>query len=382
MGNHNKLKHVPKMLGFAVENAKPEQLVKLLCRTFVTSDQADFYTYIEVITSSYLSKAGFGEPFISNFLILHHEDFSVDVYVNDIPVAVEFLSKRSVKKGEKVFESDIADIRRLRFQDIKIKSTDHVIFGFKYGWRFGLFFDFSYDGKPENKLKLAKLYFDLGYYYKQLTHHYLYQVVKNSVQFSEMQNDGWFPYVELLGADYRELSKAYQNKFSYPEILNKLLTSFTKERVEKITSKWWKNTLFLKKKVLLQAGINPYLIDTDEGFINCIKNLYPEIEGILGYLLYEDTKSYGVKSSKLLSHLKNKGLKRTGSKDPLIFPEFFTAFLQSYLFPQFDLVKNNIGLSRHTSGHGVAEAEAYTKVRALQAILILDQIFFYLPPKK
>lgn len=378
---HKQLKNVPKMLGFVTENAKAQQVVKLLCRTFITSDEANFYTFIEGVTEAYLSKAGLGEQFISNFLILHHEDFSVDIYVNELPIAIEFLSKKSVNKGENVFESDIADIRRLRFQNIKIKNTDHIIFCFKYGWRFGLFFDFTYDRKSKHKLELDKLYFDLGYYYKKLSHHYLYQVIKDSVQFTEMQRDGWFPYVELLGSDYKELSKAYQNKLSYPDILNKLLISFTKERVEKIASKWWKNPLYLKKQKFIQAGINSYLTDTDEGFINCIKNLYSEIEGILGYLLYKDTQSHTVKSEKLLEHLKEKGLKRTGSKDPLIFPEFFTDFLHNHLFLPFDLVNNNIGLSRHTSGHGVAEAEAYTKVRALQAILILDQIYFYLPPK-
>lgn len=379
---NKQLKNVPKMPGFATENAKPQQLVKLLCRTFITSDEPDFYTFIEGITRAYLNKTGFMEPFISSFLILHHEDLSVDVYINDLPLAIEFLSKRSVKKGESVFESDIADIRRLRFQNIEIKNTDHIIFGFKHGWRFGLFFDFTYDGKSENKLKMDKLFLDLGYYYKQLTHHYLYQVVKNSNQFSEMKNDGWFPYVELFGSDYKELSKAYLNKFNYPDILNKLLNSFKKERIAKIVSKWWKNSLYLKKQKLIQAGVNAYLDDTDEGFINCIKNLYSEIEGMLGYLIFEDTKSPSIKSDELLRHLKEKGLKRTGSKDPLIFPEFFSTFLQNYLFPQFDLVKNNIGLSRHTSGHGLAKAEAYTRIRALQAILILDQIFFYLPPKK
>lgn len=307
---------------------------------------------------------------------------SVDVYVNDLPLALEFLSKRTVKKGENVYESDIADIRRLRFQGITIQNTDQIVFGFKYGWRFGLFFDFTYNEKLKDKLDIDKLHFDLGYYYKQLTHHYLYQIVNNTAHFSEMQHDGWFPYVELLGSDYKELSKAYLNKFNYPDILNKLLDSFTKERIEKIVTKWWTNPQYLKKQKLIQAGVNSYLINSDEGYINCIKNLYSEIEGILGLLLYTDTKNYSVKSEKFLEYLKEKGLKRTKSKASLIFPEFFTDFLQNYLFPQFSLVKNDIGLSRHTSGHGVAEVESYTKARAIQAILILDQIFFYLPPNK
>lgn len=379
---HKQLTKISRLSGFATENAKAGQIVKLLCRGFVNSDDSAFYTYIDGITGVYLSKAGINEQFVSNILILHHVDLSVDIFINELPIAVEFLSKRSVNKGEQVFGNDIADIRRLRFPKIEIKDSDHIIFIFKVGWRFGLFFDFAYDGKSDYKVDTEKLYHDLGSYYKKLIYRYLYKTIQNSAQFTEMLNDGWFPYVELLGTDFKKLSEAYLNKFILPDAINKLIASFTPERIEKITNRWWRNSIYSDKKKLLDSGIASYLQNNDAGFIACIKILYSEIEGILGYLYLNDKKRYTVKTDELLEHLKEKGFARTRSVDPLFLPDSFEIFLQDYLFPRFNVIKGEIKLSRHTSGHGVAEPEEYTKARALQAILILDHISFFIPPDR
>ncbi len=73
-----------------------------------------------------------------------------------------------------------------------------------------------------------------------------------------------------------------------------------------------------------------------------------------------------------------KGKIKTGSEFSLFFPRAFFEYLKESVFPNFDLEQGDISLSRHTSSHGIAKAEDYTKVRALQMILILDQIYFYI----
>lgn len=380
---HKRLINVRRMAGYATRNVKTGETVELLCRSFITSDDdVFFYKFINSLTNTYFVKTGISEPFVSNFLILHHDDLSVDIYLNDLPIVVEFLSKRSVNKGENVSEKDIADIKRLRFHEIEIKETDHIFFCFKYGWRFGYYFDCACGTKSTYKIDLDKMYLDFGSYFKKLVYHYLFKVISNSAQFLEMQNDGWFPYLEILGTDYKKLSEAYENKFNVQEVNETLINSFDKARITRITSKWWSNPLYAEKRKLLEAGINSYLRENEDGFIASIKILFSEIEGILSYLLLKDTKSYIPKSNQLIAHLKEIGAQRTGSTDPLFFPGFFSDFLKSYLFPQFDLIKNNIGLSRHTSGHGIAKPESYTKIKALHAILILNQIYFFIPPNK
>ncbi len=376
---HKKIDSLPKLLGFATENVPAHGIGKFLCKTFSNSDDADFYNQIDGVTSHYFNKVGANPTFVHNFLILHHSDFSVDIYLNDLPIKIEMLSKKNVVKGQLVYESDIADIRRLNFTGITVKDTDNVIFGFKYGWRYGLFFDLSHLNDKDPKLNVNRLYFELGSHYRSLAFYYLYQTVEKSLHFEEMLTDGWFPYIELIGKDYRELIKAYENKFDYPNKINNLLDTFNQERITKLVTKWWKNPLFLQKKDLLEAGIEAYLQNNKSGYINAIKNLYTEIEGVLGITRFQDKQEYTNKTRPLTEHIAEVGLEKTGDGKSLLLPEHFSAFLSKYFFANFAVETGDTKLSRHSSSHGVAQSAEFNKIRALQAILILDQIFFYLP---
>ena len=66
------------------------------------------------------------------------------------------------------------------------------------------------------------------------------------------------------------------------------------------------------------------------------------------------------------------------SPQSLGFPDHFFNYFDKVFFRQFDIEKGDVKLSRHTAAHGVADKEEYTKTRALQLILTLDQIYFYL----
>jgi len=61
----------------------------------------------------------------------------------------------------------------------------------------------------------------------------------------------------------------------------------------------------------------------------------------------------------------------------LFLPEDFNEYLKQFYFSSFDLEKGEIDLSRHSLAHGVAKEEDFSKIQAFQAILILDQIFYY-----
>jgi hypothetical protein len=52
--------------------------------------------------------------------------------------------------------------------------------------------------------------------------------------------------------------------------------------------------------------------------------------------------------------------------------------MREVLFRHFDLEAGDVALSRHSSAHGVADAGKYTRDRALQAILTLDQMAYYM----
>ena len=57
-------------------------------------------------------------------------------------------------------------------------------------------------------------------------------------------------------------------------------------------------------------------------------------------------------------------------------------YLTGSIFKKFDLANSSASTtekSRHSASHGVAKADAYTPANALQTLLTLDQIYFFLP---
>ncbi len=372
---HIHLDKVEDLAGATLENATGGQQVKVLCRASLTSDDHDFYAYAEQISDIFFSRASVSTNNVFKFLVLIHRDLSADLYINDFPVTIDIMSKRALKKGEAITQNDIADIRGLHFAGIKVVETDKVIYCFKVGWKFGLFFDLNRSKELDiNEMSLA-----LGALHRYLSFQYVYEVLESEVQSEEMLRDGWFPFIEIIGGEYKTLCDAYKNKFSFADRINTVVDSFDKTRMDKITNKWWTNQIFRDKRTIIEAGVNAYLCGDNGGFINCIKNLSTEIEGIIREKYSLDTsKENMISLAALLSHLIDKGRTKAGSDESLFLPRPFFKYLTDVIFANFDLASRKIALSRHSSSHGVARADDYTRVRALQMILTLDQIYFYI----
>ncbi len=378
--------NVQNLAGFAAENVKGGETVKVLTRASLTSDDQEFYQYSESISNIFLNKKRIQIDNVYQFLVIIHQDLSADLYVNDFGVLVEIKAKRDIKAGEAVTQGDIADIRKVKFQDIEIVDTDKVIYCFKVGWRFGLFFDLTPRIQPAKatqaiateKLDVEKLYLSIGELRRYLSFYHVYKVLESETHFDEMMKDGWFPFVEILADEYKKLSEVYQSKFDFENKVKNIVDSFNEERIKKITEKWWKNQIFSDKKSLIEAGVNAYLQNNQDGFVNCIKNLWTEIEGILRKLYHSETgKGDGIKAADLIAHIVEKAKNKSGSDYSLLLPLPFLKYLQDVVFANFNVESGKVDMSRNASSHGVAEANQYTKDRALQLILVLDQIYFY-----
>jgi hypothetical protein len=322
-----------------------------------------------------LSKVGVVPDFVHQLLILIHKDLSADIFLNDFPVTIEIIAKRDLEKGEGVGQNDIADIKRLQFPLIQITDTDKVVFCFKKGWKFGLFFDLH---RVQN-LDIDKMSLAIGKLYRYLAFQYVYQVLENSAQYQEMIQDGWFPFIDIIGVEYISLAKAYQNKFDFENRIRDIVAIFDGARIERITNKWWRKQVFNDKKEILQAGINAFIRSDGEGYINCISTLLPQVEGIVRLQYFSDTKEgKDIPILKLLKFLIEKGRTKTGSDDSLFLPLPFLNYLKDIVFARFDLEASQIKLSRHSTSHGVVTADSYTRIKALQTILVLDQVYFYI----
>jgi len=372
---HFRLDKVDDVGGFSPTNVQKGNYFWLLVRASVTSDEPEFFKYVEQVSNYFFNKVGVVQDSVYKFLVLLHKDLSTDLYINDFPIAIEILAKRDIKETELVSERDIADIRRLKFPDVKIVETDKVICCFKVGWRFGLFFDLD----RQEKLDIDAMYLDLGRLYRELQFHYIYKVLESKPQFEEMMKDGWFPFVELLGGEYRILIDAYSDRFDFDNRIQKVLGGFDRLRIERMTSRWWRNKIYENKKGLLQAGVNAFLQNDSEGYITCIKTLLSEAEGIIRVKYFTDTaKGKDVSTQDLLEHLLEKARTKSVSDRSLMLPVPFFDYLRNVVFSGFNLETGQVSLSRHSTSHGVADASVYTRARALQAILVLDQIYFYI----
>jgi len=378
MSNRIRLAKIKKVVGFVAEDAGiGEETVKVLSRCFVHSDQKDFYEYVDGISSNFLSPNNFLIDNINRFLILLHKDLSADIIVNDITTIATIIGKRDMIAGEKVKSKHIADITELRFEGIEIKNTDCVIYCFKKGWKFGLYFDFTPMVVEGSVIDVDRLYAEFALHLKYLTFQSEYAVLENDQLFNELFNDGWFPFIRLLGGEYKELSKIYEKRTNLTTEIGAFLEKYDQDKISDFTTNWWRKDIFANKREIIEAGISSYLQNSKSGFIACIKILYSEIEGILRISYF---KEHNKKPTfrELTDYIDQKAKSKFFSRHSLGFPYVFFHYLSNVIFKGFDLETGQVDLSRHSTSHGVANPEDYTKMKALQAILVLDQIYYFL----
>ncbi len=366
------------MAGFVVDTIKAGAEGLIMTRGAVTSDDPQFYRMIKKTSQIFLQPHDLSPNHVISFLIVIHPDHVVDIYLNDEPtVTVEMAAKRDMAAGTKLMMSDIADIRRLRFTDVELDPADKVLYCFKVGWRFGFFFDLS---RP-TPLDVDALQFSLGDLYRTLTFEHIYKTLESEDDSNALFEAGWFPFIEILAPDYEPLAEAYHHKTNIDEEEARLIKSFTRERIERMTNGWWGHAPFEEKRAILEAGIGAYLQDTPEGFVLSIKTLGTEVEGLLRRQYHIDKGTAKGKVKVLLEHLIQKGTQKSGSGSSLFLPDYFLRYLHDRVFRQFDpasiAAAAPIQVGRHSVAHGAANPAAYTKRDALQLILVLDQIRFF-----
>lgn len=103
-----------------------------------------------------------------------------------------------------------------------------------------------------------------------------------------------------------------------------------------------------------------------------------EIEGIV-HDAYAAETGQTARGQKLLKFAIERGIRKAGDGSTLFYPREFLDYLKNHTFAHFDRMSSSeLTLSRHSASHGAAPASAYTPIRALQAILTIDQISFFL----
>ncbi len=357
--------------GFSGGNYLGGEEAQLLVRGFFDSDQRDFHKFAKSIVTTLVPQPILIET-VSSLLILIHADGTGDVYINNVPIVIEATMRRSIEAGEPIGERDISDISRLRIQNITIAREDKIVLCFRKGWKFGLFFDFT------RSIDLEALETELGYYYKRLAYKEIFTMIGDDATMESMAKDGWFPFIELIPDDFIAINGFYsEEETRRTQFITDYLVRFDSERMARISSKWWGKETFNEKKEILAAGASAFLAGDNAGYILSIKTIYSEIEGLLKLAHLKET-GRDADLNRLKKFLLDRARKSFSSPGSLGFPRAFYEYLGDVFLKHLNLQTGEVSMSRHSSAHGVAPGDGYTKERALQGLLILDQIFYYL----
>lgn len=362
------VKQVEDFCGLSMNHARAGEAVHILSKAFLTS-----FDHVQMSLMVELTRLFVHNPAEINSLLVVIRNNEARIY-RKFPLSVSIKAKRNLPSGGAVFLKDIADIEGIQFQDaifcLDVIDGDKFLWLFRKRYSFGLYFDFS------GKLVANQLPRELGKHYKELEYYSIYSFFKQSINCDLLLRRGWFPFIQLIGNGIERLTNV-NNEADLDTISDSLVKEFTRERIDNFVQCWWTNSVFEEKKIIIEAGLHAYHQEQQASTINCIKNLILEIEGIIRLSFHRD-KGTKPTTKELKDYLNSKAKFSFSTENSLGFPGLFAEYLNKVIFNNFDIESGNVSFSRHAIGHGVAPDTLFSRERALQCILILDQLYFYL----
>lgn len=360
--------------GVAAKACREGDQAEIWTRLAITSDEQNFHRIADNLCAAieHAAQQSGEYPTIKRadtVLLVMKPDNSAELWVDTAARAIHAMMKRDMVAGSVVFEADIGDITGMDFPLVEFGAGDRVICIFRQDWRFGMYFDFNPDGQFD-RAQMAK---SLGRLLRYLRYRHLYDALADQAAFEQLIAHGWFPFVEIIG-EFSKLTSALESGFELHDTEVALCGTFDRERFDRMLLRWSAKPHFQCREVLLRQAADAYFAGL---YAPAIKTVLTEIEGILTDAYRQaHGKPAGLKA--VLDYAIESAEARAGGADTLLFSSAFAHYLKSSTFMNFDPrgPKGNAG-SRHAVGHGAADAASYTRARALQAFLTLDQLAFY-----
>lgn len=369
-------KDVEPLAGFAAEAAKGGQQLKVWTKLALTSDDPLFHRLVENLANvihHMAQQAGIGVNLrrADTVLLVLKPDATAELWLDTAAVSIRCAVKRAMAAGTVVFEHDIADVTGMTFPCVTFGAGDKVLCLFRQDWRFGVAFDMN----PEGKLDIEGFTTTLGTLYRELRYKHLYDALSKPEVFDRLLTAGWFPFAEIITAEFNELLHHCEAGFNVGEIEDGIIAKFDDVRMLRILERWIAKPHFATKADLLKAAIAAF---RNKEPVAVIKILLTEIEGVLNDAHRAAHGGQGAKLKDLLAFVEASAEHKAGGSNTLLFPKAFGRYLREHTFANFDpIAQTGTAGSRHAVGHGAASQDSYTMPRALQAILTLDQLAFY-----
>lgn len=376
IGEPLRFSDVEDLAGFSAESGNGGETIKVWTRMALTSDEPLFHRLVEsldgvVAHMAQKARTPVNLRRIDTILLVLKPNRTVELWLDTAAVSIQCAVKRSIKAGTFVFEHDIADVTGMRFPCVDFGAEDKVLCLFREDWRFGLAFDMN----PEGNLDFEAFYKTLGTLYREMRYKHLYEALGETATFDRLLSAGWFPFVEIIGGEFKDIMKHCKAHFDMAEIEEKIIAKFDSGRMGRILERWLAKPHFGAKAKLMKAAVTAF---NNGEPIATIKILLTEIEGVLNDAHRAANDGHGAKIRKLLEFAEASAERKAGGSNTLLFPKEFSRYLREYTFANFDpTTQTGTASSRHAVGHGAASEGSYTLTRALQTILTLDQLAFY-----
>lgn len=364
------------LAGIAAETIRGSEEGKIQVKGFYSTKHGDnFFHLAEQFANIFVYKAlqikypkSLIRPDrINHYLALMKKNGDCILYV-DPPLILQILVKESMEKGSPVSKNQIGDIRKVIFDNISIEEDDGIIYFLSDNWRHGIYFNFRDHRNPIDKVDQDKLETEIAKHYLELAFPQYYrddEIIDNIVK------DSWFPFLSLTGDLFNQLYMNYQNDLNNFNKDGHILKYFTKDILEARIKSWSTKDPFSNHIRFFEEALDSYM---NGKYIASISTLYPRIEGILRNEFIDSTSP---NIPKLISELK-KVVSQKVEDFSLFRYHQFLKYLSESFFKDFDHKSGEVDLARHSSAHGVSEADDHTQSKALIGFLIADQLFYYL----
>jgi hypothetical protein len=364
-------------IGYTAHTVREGEEAAIVVREFLSSEDGNFFIgrlegFVSPILSK-LPKVPQAYPsVIDHFLAIVRLDRMATVYINELDIGIEVRLKRSVKKGEAMYEKDIADILKVNLGGIEIPDDAGIIFVFSRGWRKGFFFDFR-PLAEEGSLRNYNIESLLGSYHSYLSNQRLFNARES--EWEAILSQGWFPFIRLSESTVNSMLEISKTADFNKNFLDQIVME-TKASLSTMLDNWRKHAAFLEHLPLIERACERYLSDD---YISATSILYPRIEGVMRTLIPPNANIRATSPVLVESVMNARGEKYQPYS--LLLPLRFYQFLNEVFFKKF-IPGEKIDVSRHSIAHGVASAEDFSAKSATLGLLILDQIHYFLPDVK
>lgn len=361
--------------GYALDSALEGQTVNIRIEEFTSSEDGElFMSRLEELPQLLLSRlpsnANIQPSMIDHLVAIIKKDLTATVYVNECKVVIRTRTGRAVGAGEEVTEDAIVDIDRLSFDGVHFPKDAGVVCVFSAGWRKGFYFDLSplIPDKPDRTYEVEEL---LGSYMARLQYQQLFSLNENDWDF--LIQRGWFPFVSLPKRTARKLISFAQSRLDLDTVLPEVVKAVT-AALPVMRERWSESELLRPHLELLLHSVDEF---AEDDYISCTAIIYPRIEGILRSI-HEALGKEGKITQSSLTQVSTEARQEELHPHSWLLPDKFQRFIKESYFAHFT-PGEPAKLSRHTVGHGVATVEQFNEKAACLGLLIVDQLFFYLP---